>query len=127
MNAASLKHATIHGRAYKRMERIYPDLSWVIDLDFTKVTDRGAVLVRPDICGLSKDKSIQFAVEISMSTARHDLSLKKDTYAEFGVPHYVVFDCTKDRVLEFRLIDGIYRPEEIGLVQLNIDEEFFLV
>ncbi|MFN7921389.1 MAG: Uma2 family endonuclease [Bryobacteraceae bacterium] len=74
----------------------------------------------PDLCILGGDVNqyhdrlargdeVLLAVEVSDSTARYDLSTKRDLYARGGVPEYWVLDLNLRRVIVHRALqDGAY-------------------
>lgn len=114
MNAASLKHSRIHNKVVVLFNKILPKLEWYVDLDYRKLTDQGQVLIRPDLTGIDPvTKETEFTVEISLSTLKDDMSLKRRIYEEFGVKNYVVFDCKNDKVFHFVLKDGQLVESEI--------------
>lgn len=56
---------------------------------------------------------VRLLVEVSRTTLRKDLGIKRDIYAKAGVPEYWVVDVKKAMVHRFwNVCDGIYRLEE---------------
>ncbi|MDQ3233875.1 MAG: Uma2 family endonuclease [Pseudobdellovibrionaceae bacterium] len=105
MNAASVLHARIHGRAIVFCARVMPELEWLIDLDFQQLTEEGMILVRPDIAGFSSDDRCQVVIEVSKTTRNQDPGLKKDFYARAQIPDYIVLDCVEKKAIIFKLYE----------------------
>lgn len=111
MNAALYRHAKTHNNAVVFFNANYKQYDWLVDLDFHAVTDEGAVLIRPDLAAV-KDGAIKIAVEISDSTISKDLDTKKSIYRRASVEHYIVFDCNKKQVYQWRLEGTIYQESD---------------
>ena len=113
MNAAKLNHAVIHAQALIWLSRNASEYTWAIDLDINVIGKEESYILRPDIVGI-KDKQNHVFVEISDWTISKDMNKKKKSYADAGIPIYIIFDIKKRAVLQFSLDDaGTYQPLDI--------------
>ena len=121
MSPMSVHHAHVTGEIYARLrERLGQMGSPLIALSGATVTLRPASAPDPDItvAEVQGDErflsgpSARLMVEVSKSTLRKDLGIKRDVYAAAGVPEYWVVDVDKRQVHRFAVPrDGAYTAE----------------
>lgn len=114
MNATAKRtHALIHTQAVVWLFNNVKEYEWLLDLDIHVTYNDQARIIRPDIVGENKEGIREVFVEISDSTLSKDLNRKFDIYSYLGIPYYVVVNCRKKRVLQFKNIDKLYTEEQI--------------
>jgi Uma2 family endonuclease len=81
---------------------VIPDLAFVLDVRRKIVTDRG-IEGAPDL-----------VIEVlSPSTESQDRNVKREQYAEFGVPFYWIVDLDRRHIEVFRLAHDPHGPAEV--------------
>ena len=91
--------------------RLQPDLYVAFGVEEPAIRDRDAGYLPWEV-----GKQPDFVLELaSVSTARNDLTRKRDIYATMGIPEYWRFDATGgefygDPLVGERLVDGAYEP-----------------
>ena len=91
--------------------RLQPDVYVAFSVEEPAIRDRDAGYLPWEV-----GKQPDFVLELaSVSTARNDLSRKRDIYATMGIPEYWRFDATGgefygDPLVGERLVDGAYEP-----------------
>ena len=91
--------------------RLQPDVYVAFGVEEPAIRDRDAGYLPWEV-----GKQPDFVLELaSVSTARNDLSRKRDIYATMGIPEYWRFDATGgefygDPLVGERLVDGAYEP-----------------
>ncbi|MBA3252004.1 MAG: Uma2 family endonuclease [Geodermatophilaceae bacterium] len=76
--------------------------------DTEVIPDVAVVRVGPDPLPRYR-RDVRLVVEVlSLSTRRRDLSLKKQVYADAGIPSYWVVDTEQPSVAGYELLDGAY-------------------
>ena len=91
--------------------RLQPDLYVAFGVEEPAIRDRDAGYLPWEV-----GKQPDFVLELaSVSTARIDLTRKRDIYATMGIPEYWRFDATGgefygDPLVGERLVDGAYEP-----------------
>ena len=104
---------------------------------FDVVLSANTVLI-PDIIvaprGSFTERTVQvhpsLIVEVrSPSTARFDATLKRDLYADAGVPYYWLVDPVGPSIIVLELVDGRYveRAHAVGSEPLEVDRPFPVV
>ena len=93
--------------------RVGPDFYIAFGVDSRAIRQRALYL--PWEAGKPPDLALEVA---SVSTARHDITGKRDIYAQVGVPEYWRYDPTGGRLYGQplageRLVEGEYRPFEL--------------
>ena len=113
MNAAKLNHAVIHAQALIWLSQKAPDFMWAVDLDINVVGKEESYILRPDIVGIKNNQNHVF-VEISDWTISKDMTQKKKSYADAGIPVYLIFDIRKRKVIQYELhASGEYQESDL--------------
>ena len=95
--------------------RLLPDLYIALGVEETAVRDRDAGYLPWEV-GKQPDFVLEMA---SISTARNDLTHKRDIYEQMGIPEYWRFDATGgdfygEPLAGEELVDGVYEALEIS-------------
>ena len=106
---SSMPHGMLVARIGARIYNAYGDKGWVHVID-TYVTLAPATVRAPDIAVIARTdddgtelagEDVLLAIEVSHSTLKEDLEVKRVHYAAAGIRHYWVVDVEGERVHQF--------------------------
>jgi Uma2 family endonuclease len=106
MAPSSMPHGMLVARIGARIYNAYEDKDWVHVID-TYVTLAPSTVRAPDIAVVARTdddgteltgNDVMLAIEVSHSTLKEDLKVKRRHYAQSGIRHYWVVDVEGERV-----------------------------
>jgi Uma2 family endonuclease len=109
MAPSSMPHGMLVARIGARIYNAYGDKNWVHVID-TYVTLAPNTVRAPDIAVIARTNDdgteltgndVMLAIEVSHSTLKEDLEVKRLHYAQSGIRHYWVVDVEGERVHQF--------------------------